>query len=101
MSTQHEEIFAQATKIKHERPSLYKVILHNDDYTPMDFVVFVLEMIFNKNSDDANNIMMSIHQKGGAICGAYPRAIAETKIVQVTQMSEDSEYPLKCSMEKE
>lgn len=101
MSTHSQEITAEKIKIKHKRPSLYKVILHNDDYTPMDFVVFVLETIFNKTSDEAEALMMNVHINDATICGVYPHDIAETKVVQVIQMAEENEYPLKCTMEKE
>lgn len=101
MSTQSQETFATDVKTQYKRPSLYKVILHNDDYTPMDFVVFVLETIFNKSREEAETLMMNVHINDATVCGIYPFDIAETKVVQVTQMAEENEYPLKCTMEKE
>jgi ATP-dependent Clp protease adaptor protein ClpS len=89
------------TEPKTKRPSLYKVLLLNDDYTPMDFVVYVLERFFNKQSDDANRIMMHVHQKGVGICGVYTYEVAETKVAQVTNFARQHQHPLQCTMEKE
>jgi ATP-dependent Clp protease adaptor protein ClpS len=86
---------------KTKRPSLYKVLLLNDDYTPMDFVVYVLERFFNKQSEDANRIMMHVHQKGVGICGVYTYEVAETKVAQVTNFARQHQHPLQCTMEKE
>jgi ATP-dependent Clp protease adaptor protein ClpS len=88
-------------KIDIKEPSLYKVILHNDDYTTMEFVIYVLMVVFNKSQDNAYNIMMSVHEQGTGICGVFPHAIAETKVRQVQQLAEEDEFPLKCTMEKE
>lgn len=82
-------------------PPLYKVLLHNDDYTTMDFVVLVLETVFHKNSLEASKIMLNVHQKGMGVAGIYARDIAETKVVLVHDMARKNEYPLKCSIEKE
>jgi ATP-dependent Clp protease adaptor protein ClpS len=87
------------TKVK--RPPLYKVILLNDDYTPMDFVVSVLKQIFRKPPADAMEIMLKVHEKGAAIVAIYPRDIAETKLDEVIEYARISEYPLQCIMEKE
>ena len=81
-------------------PSMYQVILNNDDYTPMDFVVEVLEVFFNKNEQQATDIMLTIHHQGKGICGTYPFDIAETKVIQVNQFSRDNEHPLLCTLEK-
>ena len=89
------------TEPKTKRPSLYKVLLLNDDYTPMDFVVYVLERFFNKQSEDANRIMMHVHQKGVGICGVYTYEVAETKVAQVTNFARQHQHPLQCTMEKE
>jgi ATP-dependent Clp protease adaptor protein ClpS len=86
---------------KTKRPSLYKVLLLNDDYTPMDFVVYVLERFFNKPPEEANRIMMHVHQKGVGICGVYTYEVAETKVAQVTNFSRQHQHPLQCTMEKE
>lgn len=83
-----------------EEPSLYKVILHNDDYTTMDFVVLVLELIFHKNSLEANRIMLNVHQQGAGLAGVYPRDVAETKVIMVHELARQKEFPLKCSIEK-
>ena len=101
MSTQPEETYAEATKLEYKRPPLYKVILHNDDYTPMEFVVYILETIFHKTNEEANQLMMNVHINDATVCGVYPHGIAETKVVQVLDMAEQNEYPLKCTLEKE
>jgi len=86
---------------KTKRPSLYKVLLLNDDYTPMEFVVYVLERFFNKPTEEANRIMWHVHQKGVGICGVYTYEVAETKVAQVTNFSRQHQHPLQCTMEKE
>lgn len=82
-------------------PPLYRVLLHNDDYTTMDFVVMVLERVFHKSPSDATRIMLNVHQKGMGICGVYPAEIAETKINAVHAMAAEAGFPLKASMEPE
>ena len=89
------------TKPKTKRPSLYKVLLLNDDYTPMEFVVYVLERFFNLGSETAVNIMMTVHNKGVAVVGVYPFEIAETKVTQVMDCARSNQHPLQCTMEKE
>jgi ATP-dependent Clp protease adaptor protein ClpS len=89
------------TEPKTKRPSLYKVLLLNDDYTPMDFVVHVLERFFNKTSDEASRIMMHVHQKGVGVCGVYTYEVAETKVAQVMNFARQHQHPLQCTMEKE
>jgi ATP-dependent Clp protease adaptor protein ClpS len=89
------------TRPKTKRPSLYKVLLLNDDYTPMEFVVHVLERFFNKSRDEATNIMLHVHHKGVGICGVYTYEVAETKVTQVTDFSRQHQHPLQCTMEKE
>lgn len=83
------------------RPPLYKVLLHNDDYTTMDFVVLVLTMIFHHQPESANRIMMSVHREGVGVAGLFPRDVAETKIAMVHGLARKHEYPLKCSIERE
>ncbi|MDB2386913.1 ATP-dependent Clp protease adapter ClpS [Shewanella sp.] len=83
-----------------KRPSMYKVILNNDDYTPMDFVIEVLQQFFRKDEAQATEIMLAIHHKGKGICGIYPYGIAETKVAQVNQFSKDNQHPLLCSLEE-
>ncbi len=89
------------TDPKTKKPSLYKVLLLNDDYTPMDFVVFVLERFFNKPHDEANRIMMHVHQKGVGICGVYTYEVAETKVAQVMNFARQHQHPLQCTLEKD
>lgn len=84
-----------------KKPSLYKVLLHNDDYTPMDFVVEILEHVFRKDNSSAVKVMLDVHNKGVGICGVYPYEIAETKIDQVRELSQKHQYPLKCTMQKD
>lgn len=93
---------AVISKIKTQvkEPSLYKVLLHNDDFTPMDFVVQILEEIFHFDHAKSQKIMMDVHMKGIGCCGIFPFDIAETKVSIVTEMAKSNEYPLKCSMEK-
>ena len=88
------------TKDKVKRPSMYEVILLNDDYTPMEFVVDVLMRYFNKDIDQANQIMMHVHRNGKGLCGIYPFDIAETKVMQVMNYSIKNGHPLQCKMEK-
>lgn len=85
---------------KTKKPSLYKVLLHNDDYTTMDFVIMVLETVFHKNSVEANKIMLNVHQQGVGVAGIYPRDIAETKVILVHDLARKNEFPLRCSIEK-
>ena len=89
------------TRPKTKKPSLYKVLLLNDDYTPMDFVVYVLQHFFNKPVEEATTIMLHVHRKGVGICGVYTYEIAETKVTQVMNFARQHEHPLQCTMEKE
>lgn len=97
----HSEETITDNTIKVQPPRMYKVVLHNDDYTPMDFVVDILIHIFRKDESAATQIMLNVHHKGKGICGAYPYEIAETKVEQVHELAEEHEYPLKASMEVE
>ena len=81
-------------------PSMYKVVLNNDDYTPMDFVIEVLQVFFKKNEQEATDIMLTIHHQGKGICGVFPFGIAETKVIQVNQFARQNQHPLLCSLEK-
>ena len=83
-----------------QEPSLYKVLLHNDDYTSMEFVVMILETIFHKSTAEATRVMMNVHRQGIGIAGVYTRDIAETKMGQVIDLARKNEFPLKCSIEK-
>jgi len=84
-----------------QAPPLYKVVLFNDDYTPMDFVVEILETFFNLNREVATRIMLTVHTEGRAVCGLYTRDIAETKATQVNQYARESQHPLLCEIEKD
>jgi ATP-dependent Clp protease adaptor protein ClpS len=89
------------TKQELKKPPLYHVFLMNDDYTTMDFVVHVLERIFNKSTVEATQIMLHVHKNGKGLAGTYTRQIAETKIGAVHGLAREQEFPLRCSMEKE
>ena len=84
-----------------KRPSMYKVLLLNDDYTPMDFVVAVLKKFFSKNTQEATDIMMHVHRRGVGVCGIFTYEVAETKVAQVMDFARANEQPLQCTMEKE
>ena len=86
---------------KTKKPSMYKVLLLNDDYTPMEFVVHVLERFFSKNRQEATDIMLHVHRRGVGICGIFTYEVAETKVAQVMDFARASEQPLQCTMEKE
>ena len=88
-------------KIEIKKPSFYQVLIMNDDYTPMEFVILVLERFFKKSRAEATQIMLHVHQKGMGVCGLYPYEIAETKIVQVMDYAKKNQHPLQCTMEKE
>ena len=82
-----------------KRPDMYRVMLINDDYTPMDFVIMLLQSVFRKDHEAATQIMMHVHTKGVGVCGAYTREVAETKVRQVMDLSQQGEHPLQCTME--
>jgi len=84
-----------------EEPRLYKVLMHNDDYTPMDFVIFVLKKFFNKLDSDAYKIMLDVHNRGVGLAGIYSFEVAETKVMQVNQFCKNNQHPLKTSFEVE
>ena len=86
---------------KTKKPSLYKVLLLNDDYTPMEFVIHVLERFFAKQHEEAVEIMLHVHQRGVGICGVYTFEVAETKVTQVIELARRHQHPLQCTMEKE
>jgi len=96
--TDQQSRFEISEKIK--EPPLYKVLLHNDDYTTMDFVVDVLITVFHKSEAEAEKIMLNVHKKGVGVCGVYPYELAETKVETVTALAKNSGYPLKSTMEK-
>ncbi|THB73691.1 MAG: ATP-dependent Clp protease adapter ClpS [Desulfobulbaceae bacterium] len=88
-------------EIEVKEPSLFKVLLHNDDYTTMEFVISILENIFQKSKQDATRIMLNVHNDGVGVAGVYTREICETKIAIVHELAKKNEFPLRCSMEKE
>ena len=88
------------TKVQTKRPSLYRVLLLNDDYTPMEFVVHVLERFFNKNREAATEIMLHVHNNGIGECGVFTYEVAETKVTQVMDFARKHQHPLQCVMEK-
>jgi ATP-dependent Clp protease adaptor protein ClpS len=89
------------TRTRTKKPSMYKVLMLNDDYTPMEFVVYVLERFFNKTREEATTIMLHVHQNGVGVCGIFTYEVAETKVAQVLDLARRSEHPLQCTMEKE
>ncbi|HWL21175.1 MAG TPA: ATP-dependent Clp protease adapter ClpS [Bradyrhizobium sp.] len=89
------------TKPKTKKPSLYKVLMLNDDYTPMEFVVHILERFFAKNREEATQVMMHVHRRGVGICGVYTYEVAETKVTQVMDFARQHQHPLQCTLEKE
>lgn len=92
---------ATRTKPKPKKPSMYRVLLLNDDYTPMEFVVLVLEHFFNKSREEATRIMLHVHNYGVGVCGVYPLEVAETKVAQVMDLARRNEHPLQCTKERE
>ena len=92
-----------ATKIrpKTKKPSMYKVLVLNDDYTPMEFVVMLLESVFHKSKEEATRIMLHVHQRGVGICGVYSYDVAETKVAHVMDLARRNEHPLQATMERD
>ena len=91
----------EKTRPRTQKPSLYRVILHNDDYTTMEFVVQILESVFLKSPAEAHRIMMQVHTEGHSVCGAYPYEVAETKVTQVHDEARRNGFPLRASLEQE
>ncbi|MFP6687706.1 MAG: ATP-dependent Clp protease adapter ClpS [Alphaproteobacteria bacterium] len=89
------------TKPETKKPSMYKVLLLNDDYTPMEFVIVVLMRIFGMGQEKATEVMMHVHRRGVGVCGVYPFEVAETKVTQVVDFAKRNEHPLQCTMEKD
>ena len=96
---QHGDVVTETSRPKLKRPPMYKVIILNDDYTPMDFVVMILERFFGMNREKATRIMLQVHTRGAGVCGIFSRDIAETKVAQVENYSRQHNHPLKCTME--
>ena len=89
------------TEERVKRPSLFRVVLLNDDYTPMEFVVYVLQNYFHKSVEEATQVMLHVHRRGVGICGIYPLEIAETKVLQVMELAQKESHPLQCQLERE
>ena len=96
----NDSLIKTQTKNKLKKPSLYKVLILNDDYTPMEFVVYLLKIFFNKSNEEATKIMLHVHQNGIGVCGIFSYEIAETKVIQVLDTSRKNNHPLQCTMEK-
>ena len=92
---------ATKTRTKPKKPSLYKVLLLNDDYTPMEFVVMVLKRFFSMDLEQATQVMLHVHQKGVGVCGVFSYEVAETKVNQVMDFARQNQHPLQCTLEKE
>jgi ATP-dependent Clp protease adaptor protein ClpS len=86
---------------KTRKPAMYKVLMLNDDYTPMEFVVHVLERFFQKNRDEATRIMLHVHKRGVGVCGVFTYEVAETKVTQVMDLARQNQHPLQCTIEKD
>ena len=95
-----EEVISE-TRDEIDEPSMYKVLLHNDDYTTMEFVVEILMLVFKKTPEEAVKIMLNVHHKGIGICGVYSLEVSETKVKTVDALSREHGFPLKCTMERE
>ncbi len=91
---------ATKTRTKPKKPSQYKVLLLNDDYTPMEFVVAVLKRFFGMNMEEATRVMLHVHQKGVGVCGIFTYEVAETKVTQVMDAARENQHPLQCTLEK-
>jgi ATP-dependent Clp protease adaptor protein ClpS len=89
------------TRPRTKKPAMYKVLMLNDDYTPMEFVVHVLERFFQKNREEATRIMLHVHRRGVGVCGVYTYEVAETKVTQVMDLARQNQHPLQCTIEKE
>jgi len=100
MLPQREELPVAESEEKTEEPPLFRVLLHNDDYTTMDFVVQVLQTIFNMPENQAIQVMLNVHVKGIGIAGVYTYEVAEMKVAKTTAMAREQEFPLLCTMEK-
>ena len=88
------------TRTKTRKPAMYKVLMLNDDYTPMEFVVHVLERFFQKSRDEATRIMLHVHRRGVGVCGVFTYEVAETKVTQVMDLARQNQHPLQCTIEK-
>jgi len=92
---------AVKTRARTKKPAMYRVLMLNDDYTPMEFVVHVLALFFNKSEEDATRIMLHVHQRGVGVCGVFTYEVAETKVAQVMDSARQNQHPLQCTLEKD
>lgn len=97
----HETGVVVKPREKTKRPAMYKVLMLNDDYTPMEFVVHVLERFFSKSAQDATQIMLHVHQRGVGVCGVFTYEVAETKVAQTMDLARQHQHPLQCTIEKD
>ena len=97
--TRRKESVSTKERIETQEPPLYKVLLHNDDYTTMEFVVAILENVFKKTNAEATRIMLSVHHEGVGVAGVYTKEISETKVSIVHELAKNNNFPLRCSME--
>lgn len=97
---QDDTLLLERTSPKLKKPPMFKVVLLNDDYTPMEFVVHILEAIFGHNRESATRIMLNVHKSGKGVCGIFTKDIAETKVTQVNSYSQENKHPLLCDMEE-
>lgn len=95
----HDSLVLTEEEQEVKEPSMYQVYLVNDDYTPMDFVIWLLQVVFFKNMEEATKLMLEVHHKGRGICGIFPYDVAHTKVTQVRQLAKKHEHPLECEME--
>ena len=93
-------LVVEPAKPRLKKPPMYKVIMLNDDYTPMEFVVMILEKLFRMGHEKAIQVMLNVHQKGKGVCGVFPHEVAQTKVAQVLELARQNEHPLQCTMEE-
>ena len=93
-------LVVEAARPKLKKPPMYKVLMLNDDYTPMEFVIMILEKLFRMDHEKAVQVMLNVHQKGKGVCGIFPHEVAQTKVAQVLELARQNEHPLQCSMEE-
>jgi ATP-dependent Clp protease adaptor protein ClpS len=97
---QHDGSLVEAEKVRLKPPPMFKVMLLNDDYTPMDFVVVVLQTVFAMSREQATQVMLKVHRDGMGVCGIYTREVATTKVEQVIELAKSHQHPLQCTMEE-
>ncbi len=93
-------LIVEPEKPRLKKPPMYKVVMLNDDYTPMEFVIMILEKLFRMDHEKATQVMLNVHQKGKGVCGVYPHEVAQTKVAMVLELARHNEHPLQCTMEE-